>query len=78
MYIIRHDEDAVDGLIKCLYIGIWKCRLLIALSSSTWYTKGKRRTMPIWISKDGLFVYKLALKIGQEPYHKKDEKHETS
>jgi len=78
LYIIRHDKDTSGGVIKCLYIGILKFRLLIALGSSNWYQKGKKRRIPIWISKEGLFMYRIALRIGPEPIRIEGDKHETS
>lgn len=41
-------------------------RILIALSHTIWYTKGKHRRIPIWIDKNGFFAYKLAFAIAPE------------
>lgn len=64
IYIANYTEESPDGLIKCKYIDIYNFRILFALSESNWYTKGKKRLIPIWISKKGLFVYRLAIKVG--------------
>ncbi|RHW31878.1 hypothetical protein [Oceanobacillus profundus] len=64
MDIWRYDQEAPDGLVKCLYVDVGKFRLFFALSESAWYTKGKKRLIPIWIKDKSLFIYKLAMRIG--------------
>lgn len=64
MNIIRYDQDAEDGIIKSVYVDSGKYRLLISFSHKNWYTRGKKRIIPIWISKKGLFIYRLAIRIG--------------
>jgi hypothetical protein len=64
MIITKYTEEAPDGLIRCTYVDIHNFRLLIAISESNWYTKGKKRLIPIWINKKGFFAYRLAIKLG--------------
>lgn len=61
--ITRYDHKASEGLIKCLYIDFKRFRVLIALSETVWYTKGKKQLIPISFDGNQLFVYKLALGI---------------
>ncbi|KAA6472146.1 hypothetical protein DX928_22220 [Bacillus swezeyi] len=50
--------------VRCLYIDVFRFRILTVYSDTVWYTKGKTRKVPVWISDNGLFFYKLAIRIG--------------
>ncbi|MBJ7935576.1 hypothetical protein OCB09_09700 [Bacillus cereus] len=63
--VVKYIQEAPDGNIKCWYIDILKFRILIALSAASWYTKGVKRRIPIWISRKGIFIYKLAIRAGK-------------
>lgn len=65
MTIVRYDMELEGGTVKSTYVDMWKFRLLMSLSHKNWYTKGKRRLIPIWISKKGLFIYRLAIRVGR-------------
>lgn len=64
MHIIRYDTEIDGGIVKSIYVDIGKYRLLLSLSHENWYTKGKKRLIPIWISKRGLFIFRLAIRFG--------------
>lgn len=65
--LVKYVKEAPDGPISCSYIDVINIRVLIAISAVNWYTKGKPRKIPIWISRKGLFAWRLAIKIGRLP-----------
>lgn len=65
MIVVRYNTEIEDGIVKSTYIDVGKYRALLSLSHKNWYTKGKDRFIPIWISKKGLFIYRLAIRIGK-------------
>ncbi|MGG1659509.1 hypothetical protein [Brevibacillus sp. NRS-1366] len=65
MFVVKYDTKIEEGIVKSTYIDIGKFRILMSLSHKNWYTKGKQRIIPIWISKKGLFVYRIAIRIGK-------------
>lgn len=67
IHIVKYVKEAPDGPISCTYIDVINTRILIAISAVNWYTKGKPRKIPLWISREGLFAWRLAIKIGTLP-----------
>lgn len=71
-FYIRYNRNMDDGVIKVLYFYIGRFRLLCSWASEDWTTEGKVRRIPIWISKKGLFIYRLAIKPSIVPKKLKD------
>lgn len=65
--VAKYVQEAPDGPIRCTYIDVFGMRILIAISQANWYTKGKPRKIPLWISRKGLFAWKLAIRVGKKP-----------
>lgn len=67
MNYVKHTYEASDGPVRCRYITIFGVRILIAIGTGNWFTEGKPRKIPLWIDSDGLFAWRLAIKIGLKP-----------
>lgn len=63
---VKYQHEGKDGLINCLYFEFKMYRLVFAISEVNWYTKGKKRLIPIWIDETGLFIYRLAINFGKK------------
>lgn len=68
MIITKYRYMGDDGLIKCNYIDFYGLRFLLAISESNWYTKGKKRLVPIWFDREArsFFCYKVAVRFGRK------------
>lgn len=82
-HIIRYDTQTEEGLVKSVYVDIRDWRLLLSWSDTNWYTKGKKRLIPVWWDKKGLFIFRLAIRMGFVDTDKKKttkevETHEVS
>lgn len=71
--IVKYQHEGKDGIAKCLYIESKNYRLLFAISEVNWYTKGKKRLIPIWIDETALFCYRLAINLSKKKDKNKQE-----
>jgi len=65
MRIIKRQFENEGKTVKCISVRFSMYRLIIAFSETTWYTEGVKRRIPIWIDEDGLFIYKLGVKLSR-------------
>lgn len=63
MKIVRHNKQVDGEVIKSIFIYLNKYLVIFSLADSNWFTKGKSRIVPIWISKRSLFIYRLAIRL---------------
>lgn len=63
MKIVRLYKHVDGEVIKSMYIYLNKYIVIFSLAESNWFTKGKKRKIPIWISKRSLYIYRLAIRI---------------
>lgn len=63
MYIAKFIKETSTEDIKCMTVAISKLQITFALAKNMWKTKGKERLIPIWVSKKGLFIFKLAIGV---------------
>lgn len=65
MNLYKYVHQTGEGeLIRCLFIDVWKYRVLIALAQTNWETSGKPRRIPVYASKNGLMIYRFAIRFG--------------
>jgi hypothetical protein len=62
---VKFIKQAPDGPVTCRYLDIFGLRLLVAISSRNWYSSDKQRKVPLWVSRKGLFAWRVAARIGK-------------
>lgn len=50
-----------DGLIKRAHLFFKGFSILFAYSETPWYTRGKKRIIPVWWNENGFFIYKIGI-----------------
>lgn len=61
MYIAKFIKETDTEEINCMSIALGKLQITFALAESNWETKGKKRIIPIYANKKGVFLFKLAV-----------------
>lgn len=63
MYLVKFIHETPIEDIKCMCFFLGKLQITFAWAESMWTSKEKTRRIPVWVSKKGIFFYKLAIGV---------------